>query len=399
MNPESIAKSHGKVLIIEDNPESIDLLVYFLKPAGYEILTATDSREALTILARELPDIILLDVMLPEVDGFQICEQLKKNERTFHIPIIMITALKELRHKIRGLEVGADDFITKPFDSVELLTRVKSLLRLKFYHDELVRRNQELEHRKKILEREDELKKELTHLIIHDMKSPLFVIQGNLQMMNMMNESGQPSPDPKYTQRIERSSRGLLRMILNLLDISRLEQESMELTAAPVDLSKLLKEMIAYFLDQPQNVNKTVKLNLPESLPRAFIDKDMLERILDNLLNYIFQNTSDHAYILIEIEKAVSDFLIVKLYHEGRYIPEAYQEKIFLKYAQTELKNAGIKPARALGLIFCKMAIEASGGILQIDPEFKQGTGFIMKVPIWKTSRTKSESADVSTHN
>ncbi|RMF61601.1 MAG: hybrid sensor histidine kinase/response regulator, partial [Calditrichaeota bacterium] len=218
------------------------MLVYFLKPAGYEVLTAMTGRDALTILAKELPDIILLDVMLPDIDGFQICERIKKDSRTFHIPIIMITALKELRHKIRGLEAGADDFISKPFDSVELLTRVKSLLRLKFYHDELVQRNKELETQKRMLQREDQLKKELTNLIVHDMKSPLFVIQGNLQMMNMLKESGQEINEEKYTRRIERSSRGLLRMILNLLDISRLEQQSMELTPTPIDLATVITD-------------------------------------------------------------------------------------------------------------------------------------------------------------
>ena len=392
--------THGKILIVEDNLESIDLLVYFLKPAGYEIMTATDGRQALKMLARELPDLILLDVMLPDLDGFQICEKLKKNERTFHIPIIMITALKELKDKIRGLEAGADDFLTKPFDNVELLTRVKSLLRIKFYHDELVRRNKELERQKRFLEREDLLKKELTHLIVHDMKSPLFVIQGNLQMLNMLKESGQEAADDKYTQRIERSSRGLLRMILNLLDISRLEQNSIELTPVPIDLTKMLQEMITYFQDLPQNVNKVVKLNLPKSLPKAFVDKDVLERILDNLLNYVFQNTPDHAHVLVEIEKAVSDYLLLKIYHEGRYIPEEFQEKIFTKYAQTELKHAGFKPARGLGLIFCKMAIEASNGIIQIDPEFKHGTGFIVKLPAWNTStHTRTEKTDVSKYS
>ncbi|RMG33234.1 MAG: sensor histidine kinase, partial [Methanobacteriota archaeon] len=191
-----------------------------------------------------------------------------------------------------------------------------------------------------------------------------------------------------------------LRMILNLLDISRLEQQSMELTPTPIDLATVITDMIEYFQELPQNENKQVSVKISSKLPKAFIDKEMLERVLDNLLHYVFFNTPDHANVLIEVEKAVSDFLLLKIYHEGRYIPEKYQDKIFSKYAQLELKEAGFKPARGLGLIFCRMAIEASGGIIQIDPEFKHGTGFIMKIPIWKPSmRKKSEIKDATNTN
>ena len=181
----------ANLLIVDDTVESLDLLVYFLKPAGYAIQTATTGRAALEHISRELPDLILLDVMLPDINGYEICERLKKDTRTRHIPIIMITALKELKDKIQGLEAGADDFVTKPFDSVELLARVRSLLRLKTYHDGLIRQNAELQRQKKLLEREEKFKKDLTDLIVHDMKGPLFVIQGNLQMWNMTREAQQ----------------------------------------------------------------------------------------------------------------------------------------------------------------------------------------------------------------
>ena len=119
----------AKVLIVDDNKENIDLIAYFLKSQNYKLFTAFDGVEALKLVESGQPDIILLDIMLPKLDGFQVCERIKKNQKTQFIPIIMITALKELKDKIRSLEVGADDFISKPFENVELLTRVKSLLR------------------------------------------------------------------------------------------------------------------------------------------------------------------------------------------------------------------------------------------------------------------------------
>ncbi|MCB0299950.1 MAG: response regulator, partial [Calditrichaeota bacterium] len=161
-----------KILIVEDTRESLDLLTYFLKPSGYQLISVIDGVEALEYINKDLPDLILLDVMLPRLNGFQVCERLKKDKRTFHIPIIMITALKDLKDKIRALEAGADDFVTKPFDSVELVARVKSLLKSKFYYDKLKQQNIELERQKNALEEEDRLKEQLTELIAHDMRSP-----------------------------------------------------------------------------------------------------------------------------------------------------------------------------------------------------------------------------------
>ena len=376
----------AKVLIVEDSQESIDLLVYFLKPAGYEIITAMDGIEAIQFIEKSLPDIILLDIMLPQLDGFQVCERLKKNDRTFHIPIVMITALKELKDKIRALEAGADDFISKPFDSVELLARVKSLLRLKFYYDEMIQKNRELERQQQFLLREDLLKKELTNLIVHDMKNPLFVIQGNLQMMNMQKKAGINDIDEKYTKRIERSSRGLLRMILNLLDISRLEQKTMKLEPVPVNLQKLVRETIEYFCDIPEHSSKRLQLKFDDNLLEAYVDRDVFERILDNLFNYVFPNTPENQGILVRLERGKEGFVLLKVYHEGPPIPKEYHEQIFKKFAQAELKKSGFRPARGLGLIFCKFALNAHGGDIQINPEYTKGNCFEMKIPTLNSS-------------
>ncbi len=385
----------AKVLVVEDNQESRDLLVYFLKPAGYEVVIAEDGVEALEYINRELPDVILLDAMMPRMNGYQVCERLKKDRRTFHIPIIMITALKELKDKIQALEAGADDFISKPFDSVELLTRVKSLLRIKTFYDELIQRNRELEEQKQRLEQEDQLKKELTHLITHDMKSPLFVIQGNIQMMHMLREKGEHVESNKYVKRIERSSKGLLRMILNLIDISRLEQNSMDLSLCATAIDQLVDSILPYYLDMPENNTKRVEKHFNANLPKVYVDQEIFERVLDNLFTYVFKNTPDNSVVHIGAESTDNDLVLLKVYHQGRHIPEEFHEKVFTKFAQQEMKEAGFKPARALGLIFCRLALEANRGTIQIDPGYTEGTGFIVKLPTWNSSSKEAmESRD-----
>lgn len=143
--------ANSKVLVVDDIPLNRKLQQAYLDAVGYEVLLAQDGVEALQRIEEENPDLILLDVMMPKMNGFQVCRRLKNNETTRFIPVIMVTALNEIEDKIKGIEAGADDFICKPFNKLELLARVKSLLRIKHLHDELERKIQELEATQKKL--------------------------------------------------------------------------------------------------------------------------------------------------------------------------------------------------------------------------------------------------------
>ncbi|HQV31545.1 MAG TPA: response regulator [Calditrichia bacterium] len=377
-------QDHARILIVDDTQESIDLLVYFLKPTGYRVLTATNGYKALEIINATPPDLILLDVMMPEIDGYEICERVKKDPKTQHIPVIMITALRELKDKITGLEAGADDFISKPYDSVELLARVKSLLRMKRYHDQLREQNRRLEEQKKALEREEVLKRELTNLLVHDMKSPLFVIQGQAQMMNLMANGDTQAESVRYAERIDRNSRGLLRMILNLLDVSRLEQNAMDLQMSPVDLNRSISEQLVYFKDLPGNESKSVCLALNNALPKIRVDYNIFERIMDNLLNVAFHNTPENGEVFIISGIGENGAVELRIRHAGEPIPEAYHEKVFSKYAANELKKAGFKLSRGLGLIACRLALEANQASIRIDPDYQDGVGYLVTLPAWE---------------
>ncbi len=135
----------NKILVVDDVPVNVQLLTTYLTSVGYEVVTARDGQEALERVAATLPDLILLDVMMPKLNGFEVCERLKSDSTTRVIPVIMVTALNEIEDKIKATESGADDFVSKPFNKLELLTRVKSLLRIKQLHDELSAKVRELE--------------------------------------------------------------------------------------------------------------------------------------------------------------------------------------------------------------------------------------------------------------
>jgi len=130
-------ESRQRILVIDDNITNVELLEAYLCAAGYEVFTADNGQSGLDLAFSEIPDLVLLDIMMPGLDGYQVCTQLKNDEKTRFIPIIMITALTDIEDKIKGLNVGADDFLSKPFNKHELMARVSSLLRIKSLHDDL----------------------------------------------------------------------------------------------------------------------------------------------------------------------------------------------------------------------------------------------------------------------
>ncbi len=371
-----------KILIVEDNQENMDLLVYFLKPQGYDIITVKDGLSAITKVEKEHPDIILLDIMLPKMDGYEVCERIKKNQETKFIPVIMLTALKELQDKVRALEVGADDFLSKPFENIELLARVKSLLRLKEYHDELEAKNKELADKNTSLLGMDKFKEDLINLIVHDMKNPLFVIQGNLQMMSMSMQNLPIEILKKYTQRIERSSQQLLRMVVNLLDISRIEEGTIKLKNDKADINRIIEDIINRIKDYPENQEKQIVTELDSNLPELVVDRSVIERVFENLINFSVTNIVEDGKVTITTSVSDNNNIQFITHDSGTQIPKNYHDKIFEKFSQTEIKNSGYRVDRALGLTFCKLAVDAHKGRMWLDLDNKVGNRFIIELPM-----------------
>jgi two-component system cell cycle response regulator len=136
---ETMSDEQGKILVVDDNKPNVELLQAHLESAGYVVITAFSGKEALARIASDKPDIILLDIMMPEMSGYEVCRRLKADPETKHTPVVMVTALHELEDVEKAVEVGADDFLMKPIHKHELFSRVKSMLRVKSLEDELGR--------------------------------------------------------------------------------------------------------------------------------------------------------------------------------------------------------------------------------------------------------------------
>jgi len=219
------------LLLVDDEPRNLALLEAFLAPLGHEVTRAVGGREAVLAIERRPPDLILLDVLMPDLDGIDVLTHVRALAPPTYIPVILVTGQTEREARLRGLEAGADEFLEKPVDRAILLARVSTLLRLKETSDELVRRNDALER----LHREQ---RELTELIVHDLKNPVTVVNLNLAWIRGRLTAHQDLQEA--LQSAQEASAQIQKMMEDLLLVGRLEQNDVPLRLERVDVGELL---------------------------------------------------------------------------------------------------------------------------------------------------------------
>ncbi|MFH1995437.1 MAG: response regulator [Candidatus Omnitrophota bacterium] len=366
-------KDTARILVVDDEQKNVKLLEAYLLPLGYEVMKAGNGREALTIIEKKSVDLMLLDVMMPGMDGFEVTEKLRADERTRLIPVVLVTALKETEDRIRGIKAGCDDFISKPFDKDELLARVRSLLRIKTLRDELEGSYEKLKELEK-------MKDNLTQMIVHDMNNPLMVISGRIQLLKMEAEENSTEERNNNINEAFLASRDLQKMISDLLDITRMEEGKMRLEYENFNLSKaaekITDQMRAVAVDQ----DKVLSLEISEVLSEISADKELIRRVIGNLISNALKFTPSKGTVTVRTKyDKDNDNFHVQVKDTGEGIPKEYLDRVFDKF--TQVKTGKAKMGRGLGLTFCKMAVEAHGGKIWVESELGKGSLFTFTIP------------------
>lgn len=178
----------------------------------------------------------------------------------------------------------------------------------------------------------------------------------------------------------------MLRMVVNLLDISRLEEGTMVLKKDTVNFNDIISEIVDRLKEYPENKNKKILLNLDIDICQLVFDKSVIERVVENMITFSSNNVSDEGSVEIETHKLDDQEIQFSIQDNGTQIPAKYKEKIFEKFSQAEIKSEGYRVERALGLTFCKLAVEAHGGNMWLDPDIKVGNRFVLKLTSLETS-------------
>lgn len=370
----SAPTSPHHILVVDDVEANLRLLSRILAGAGYEVTTASGGREALDKTASQAFDIILLDVMMPDMDGFEVCERLRAQETTRHLPIVMVTALQEVEYRVRALDLGADDFLSKPLEKTEVLARVKSLIRVKGGRDELERAYHNLQ-------RAETQRDEMAEMLIHDLRTPLTTLLTPLTMLESEQFGALNDTQREVTTMAVRSGHRLLHLVNELLDIGKMENGRMNLQRRAVEIPLLGQEALEQVVAVQMTNQTQIAIEYSNDLPVVQADEDLLRRVLINLLGNAVKFTPADGTITLGARRE-NDKVVVWVRDTGEGVPLEYQERIFERFGQVESRRAGRRMSTGLGLTFCKLVVEAHGGQMWLESEVDKGSTFYFALPL-----------------
>jgi two-component system, sensor histidine kinase and response regulator len=362
----------GVVLVVDDEAMNRELLHDLLEVRAYTVLAASDGEEGLSIAREQLPDAVLLDVMMPRIDGFEVCRLLKADERTAFIPVLLVTSLDAREDRLKGIEAGANDFITKPIDSADLLLRVRNAVSTKRLYDQVARQYRHLQSL-------EAARDNLVHMIVHDLRSPLTGLQAYLDLLLMSPAATADGEIQEFAGEAKAIAQRLSQMITQVLDVSRFEAGKMPVAPQLVDLTQLVRAAVATLGPPPSGVK--LVYDLPGEPTPAEWDPDLMSRVIANLVGnaYRFSPKGEAVLIALELREGLAR---VTVSDSGPGVPAEMRSHIFEKFGQVSSAGRGRGASTGLGLTFCKLAVEAHGGWIGVDNAPRRGSTFWIELPV-----------------
>ena len=362
--PTSPLDCKGHVLVVDDEENNRHLMRNLLEAQGHQVSEAIDGKEALEKVSADHPDVVVLDVLMPKMDGFEVCRQLKGNPKTASIPVLLVTGLKDRIYRLKGMEAGANDFLSKPIDTQDMVLRVRNAIYTKRLFDQL-------EKSYNRLRKLEALRRNLTDMIIHDLKSPLCGMKMSLQLLQM-KINGKLADDEAYNLDWAVNLIDYLSTLINsLLDISRLDAGEIPLKLSRNDLRKIAQEAIEALAFSGEK--ERVVFNEPAAPVWTSIDPDIISRVIINLVENALKFSPKGRKVTVKVERNEKQAWVAVM-DKGPGISAEYQGRIFDKFNQGETDLGGQRYSTGLGLTFCKLAVEAHGGKIIINSEMGQGS-------------------------
>ncbi|MGZ3435605.1 MAG: ATP-binding protein, partial [Gemmatimonadaceae bacterium] len=369
------------ILVADDIPANVELLLDQLNSLGYDTITATDGPSAIAAASEHQPDLCILDVSMPAGDlgvddrstGFEVCRRIKRDPRTARIPVIFVTALNDTSDRVRAIEAGGDDFLTKPHNRLVLGARVRSLLKLKAATDALedsLRKLRELER----------VRDDLMKMIVHDLKTPLTSVLATLEMLADGDFGEVSTPQKVAIGDVESKSEDLLALIDDILEVARIEEANITLTLAPIAPGALLAELVHEWGHRFQQEQTTVFVSVADDAPIFTADKGLIKRVFSNLIQNAVTHSSRAVHLDLSARRAGHGVLFT-VSDNGPGIPPEYHEVIFRKFGQVEMPRTPRTRSSGLGLTFCKLVVERHRGRIWVNSAEGKGSSFYIELP------------------
>jgi signal transduction histidine kinase len=355
------------ILLIDDESHLRMNMRASLEDLGYQVLEAPDGPEAFRISARQRPDLVLLDISMPGMDGFEVCRRLKADPDTAEIPVIFLSAFLAPSDKVAAFGCGGVDFITKPFQFEEVATRIGVHLEIHRQRRLLLNQHEALKH----LEKQRDA---LTHMMVHDMRSPLTSLMLSMDLALEMLPP-QASSERARLECARACAERIHGMVNGVLELNRLEAGGMPLFQSRFDLARLARE--AAGSPSPVRGRRRLWVSGPASL-QAWSDPEIVWRVITNLIENACKFTADGGNVEVRLG-STGACARVEVIDDGPGIPPGQQQIIFDKFSQAlpEFRSNGF----GLGLAFCKLAVESQGGEIGVTSEPGQGSAFWFTLP------------------
>ena len=361
------------ILIVDDTEDNLDLLEFALKRKPVRMLRAGSGKECLQLAAQHHPDVILLDIQMPDMDGFETLKHLRASRKSADIPVIFLTAQRKDALSIeQGLLLGAEEYLTKPIDIDELLVRTRSLVRLKKMEVELER-----------------TKADFMAMLIHDMRSPIGGISSILELLEeplLRGEAVQEVHRELLTS-AEEATRRLLHLINDMLDLSKFEAGKMNLSREQVHIGKIADRIMKQMLPQFKQKGINIKLVLEDNLPLISADANKISQVFANILSNALKFTSSNGTVQIVIGKMqestdAGEWVWTAISNTGIGILPEEITTIFERYKQGIASEVVQAKGTGLGLAICKLIVEAHSGSITAESEPGKLTVFRFTLPV-----------------
>jgi two-component system sensor histidine kinase/response regulator len=390
------------ILLVDDNPTNLGILVTSLSAEGYKVCVAQDGESAIAQVPYAKPNLILLDVMMPGINGFETCQRLKQNSSTQHIPVIFMTALTEVFDKLQGFQVGAVDYIIKPFDIAEVLIRVKTHLEIQALQNQLRLQNLQLQAEIQERQKAQEAVQVFLHAVSHDLRNP---VTGGLMVLNSLLAqakagSGNTSISQNVLQRMIQSHDRQLDLINSLLETQANEINGVSLNLQPVNLPHLIEQLAAEWEPIFQTNNTTLQIHIPNHLPAANADPNQIYRVFENLISNALKHNPPGLSLdlILALETGISEtiknpeaveialnpkldqpMICCTIQDNGIGIPPEHCNSMFELYKRGNQTRRTI--GLGLGLYLCRQIVTAHGGQIGVNSKLGDGSTFWFTLP------------------
>jgi signal transduction histidine kinase len=371
--PQIAAGAPGLLLVVDDDAANREVLSRRLQRQGHEVRTASSGREALQLMNKTAFDLVLLDIMMPDMDGHEVLSRIKADEALQHIPVIMISALTEVQSVVRCIEAGAEDYLAKPFNPTLLKARIGACLEKKRGRDRETVLFAQLQANYKLLQEVEQLRDDMRNMIVHDLRTPLTAV---IMGVEMLESDGALSHVQRETMTIALGGgRTLLGMINDLLDVEKMESGATQLDYDDLSASALVTDAVAQVASLAENAETAIEIEIAD-LPQFRGDRKMLSRTLVNLIANAIKFTRSGTVTISASQEAESVRFAIR--DNGRGIPTDAFDRIFEKFGQLDSRKVGT----GLGLPFCKLVVEAHGGQIRVESTMGVGSTFSFTIPL-----------------